>query len=130
MTEIAAPFGPIYPDLPGVKRFRQMAVAAGSVAEMDQPFRGAYGEAVGKAIRAKQRAELQREVKSHNVKCASGTNHNDGAKISSAVRAQQRANLLACAAAERRARTPEQWREMYAAAMAEKRARRTMARAA
>ena len=51
--------------------------------------------------------------------CASRTALNDGAKIHAAVKAQQRADLLACPG---RKRTAEAWREEYEKAMAEKRA--------
>lgn len=50
--------------------------------------------------------------------CASGTGHNDGEKIHRAIKAQQRANLLAHRAKQR---TPEQWREEYRQAMEGKR---------
>jgi hypothetical protein len=59
---IPEPFGPVYPQLPVVKKFRSMAASAGGVAAMDKALRHAYGEAVEQAIRAKQRSELQREL--------------------------------------------------------------------
>lgn len=123
MTEIEHPFGPIYPDLPSVKKFRKMAASAGSVAAMDKAFRHAYGEAVEAAIKAKQRSELQRELPTHNCHCASGTNHNSGAAIHKAMQRKHRAALVACPGQERRARKPEVWHAMYDEAMAEKRKR-------
>lgn len=116
-------FGPIYPELPAAKKFRAMAASAGAVAAMDRALRQAYGEAVEIAIRAKQRAELQRELPTHNCHCASGTNHNDGRAISAAMRAKHRAALAACPSQVRRARSADEWRKMYAEAMAEKRER-------
>jgi hypothetical protein len=52
--------------------------------------------------------------------CASGTAHNDGAKVHAAMKAQQRANLLSYRA---KRRTASEWQELYAKAMAEKRAK-------
>lgn len=113
--------GPLYPDLgPGVAKYRRMVVSAGGLMAMDKAMRHAYGEAVEKAIRAKQRSELQRELPTHAVRCASGTNHSDGADIHEAIRRRQRAALLACPAQYRRDRPDNVWREMYAEAMAEK----------
>jgi hypothetical protein len=114
--EITEPFGPTYPDLPSVKKYRRM----GPIADMDKATRQAYGAAVETAIRAKQRSELQRELPEHRVNCASGTNHNDGRKISAAMRAKHRAALAACPSQIRRARTPAVWQAMYEEAMAEK----------
>jgi hypothetical protein len=114
-------FGPVYPDLPAVNKHRK--AARDGLALMSRDARQAYGLAVETAIRAKQRAELQRELPSHNVSCASGTNHNDGAAIHKAMQAKQRAALLAAPAQERRARKPAVWQAMYDAAMADKRKR-------
>lgn len=121
MSDICEPFGPSYPDLPAAKKFRR--AARDGLAALSRDERQAYGLAVETAIRAKQRAELQRELPEHRVSCASGTNHNDGEKISAAMRAKHRAALLACPSQERRARSPAVWKAMYAAAMAEKHAR-------
>lgn len=121
MSVICEPFGPVYPDLPAAKKYRRAACDGLSALSTDE--RRAYGLAVETAIRAKQRAELQREMPEHRVSCASGTNHNDGAKISAAMRAKHRAALLACPSQERRARSPKVWQAMYDAAMAEKRSR-------
>jgi hypothetical protein len=55
------------------------------------------------------------------INCASRTAHNDGEKIAAAVRAQQRAELLAHRA---RQRTEAEWQAEYDAAMAETRAAR------
>jgi hypothetical protein len=124
-------FGPVYPDMGAtVAKFRKMAASAGGIAEMLPAFRRAYGEAVEKAILAKQRAELQRELPSHRCHCTSGTNHNDGRKISAAMRAKQHAALLAYPSAERRARPAHVWQSMYEQAMADKRARQQMPLAA
>jgi hypothetical protein len=54
--------------------------------------------------------------------CASRTELNDGAKIHAAMKAQQRADLLAYPGKGRRKRTAREWREEYEKAMAEKRA--------
>jgi hypothetical protein len=51
--------------------------------------------------------------------CASGTTHNDGAKIHAAIKAQQRADLLNHRAKQR---SPKEWWDLYIKAMAEKRA--------
>jgi hypothetical protein len=119
MSEICEPFGPAYPDLASVKKHRPRH----GLASMSVEARQAYGLAVETAIRAKQRAELQRELPEHRCHCASGTNHNDGAAIHKAMQAKQRAALAACPSQERRARSPHVWRQMYEEAMAEKAAR-------
>lgn len=122
--DLLEPFGPMYPDLgSGVAKYRRMAVGTGGLMAMDRQFRQAYGEAVEKAIRAKQRSELQRELPTHAVHCASGTNHSDGADIHEAIRRRQRAALLACPSQYRRDRPDHVWREMFVEAMAEKAAR-------
>jgi hypothetical protein len=54
------------------------------------------------------------------AKSASRTRYNNGDAIERAVRKQQRAELLKC---QGRARTEEQWRAEYAAAMTETKAR-------
>lgn len=126
MFKLEEPFGPLYPDLgSGVAKYRRMAVGAGGLMAMDKAMRNSYGEAVEKAIRAKQRSELQRELPSHPVHCASGTNHSDGGAIHEAIRRRQRAALLACPAQYRRDRPDHVWREMYEEAMAEKAAAAT-----
>jgi hypothetical protein len=86
---------------------------------MDPTIRHAYGEAVERAIKAKQRQEFIRAScePGKRVHCASGTYHNDGRKISEAVRQQHRAALAAYPSQERRARTPQQWQELYEEAM-------------
>ena len=121
MSDICEPFGPLYPELPAVKKYRRAAKQG--LASLSSAERRAYGEAVEKAILAKQRSELQRELPTRNCHCASGTNHNSGKAIHTAMNAKLRAALLACPSQERRARPDHVWHQMYAAAMAEKRAR-------
>jgi hypothetical protein len=128
MKEPVKQFGPVYPDLPAVKKHR--ALARDGLSALSHEQRQAYGLAVETAIRAKQRSELQRELPEHRCHCASGTNHNDGAAISAAMRAKHRAALLACPSQERRARTPAMWQAMYAEAMEEKRNREALPLAA
>jgi hypothetical protein len=120
-------FGPVYPDLGAtVIKHRRLAAMCGGVAELDREQRQAYGAAVEAAIKAKQRSELQRVVKSHDCHCVSGTNHNTGEAIDRAMRMKHRAELLAYPSKVRRERTAEQWSEMYKAAMREKRAAATV----
>lgn len=110
---------PLYPDLgQGVARYRRLAIRG--LASMLVTDRRAYGDAVLSAVRSKQRQELQRELPSHPVHCASGTNHNTGDAIIKAMQTKHRAALTAAASQERRARKPEVWKEMYAKAMKEK----------
>lgn len=112
--------GPVYDiDSAALRKCRRKPLKAMSRAERD-----AYASAIETAVLAAQRASLRRAgnpLPSPN--CASGTAHNTGEAIHKAVRAQHRAALLACPSQERRARTPEKWREMYDAAMAEMRGR-------
>jgi hypothetical protein len=121
---IEEPFGPNYPALPSVRKYRA------PLASLTREQRQAYGAAVETAIRAKQRSELQRVMPEHRCHCASGTNHNDGREISKAMRAKHRAALQASVARERRERTPAQWQAMYDAAMADKREREALPLAA
>ena len=122
--------GPLYPDLgAGVAKYRRMA-GKGGVAKMPPAMRYAYGEAVEKAILAKQRSELQRELPTHAPRCPSGCASPDGDVIHRHMQNKQRAALLACPAMERRARTPQQWAEMYEEAMADKRKREADAKLA
>lgn len=108
--------GPIYNiDAAALKKHRRSA--RNGIASMAYELRQAYGLAVEQAIQAKQRSELQRELPTHSVSCASRTNHNCGIKISAAVRAQHRASLLAYPSQVRRARSPAEWQAMYDAAM-------------
>lgn len=69
-------------------------------------------------------SERKRRMLASSAWCASGTGHNDGAKISAAVRAQQRANLLNNPGRGRRRRTPQEQSEEYYKQMAETRAAR------
>lgn len=116
---IEEPFGPAYPDLgAGMTKYRR--AAREGLSALSKAYRQEYGTAVERAILAKQRSELQRELPTHRCHCASGTNHNTGAAIHAAMKAKQRAALLAAPAAIRRAREPHVWQEMYLEAMAEK----------
>ena len=108
-----------------VAKFRRMANAAGGLKGVLYAERRAYGEAVEKAIRAKQSAELRREFSTPRCNCASGTNYTTGAEIHAAVQQQQRNMVLGWAAAIRKARTDAEWAQMYDAAMREKRARQS-----
>ena len=129
IAEVSAPPKPLkddntppYPDLgPTVAKFRRLA--SKGLANMLVTDRRAYADAIETAIRAKQRQELQRELPSRRSNSASGTYHNNGAKIHAAIRQQQRAELLAYPDKVRRERKPEKWKEMYEEAMKEKRER-------
>jgi hypothetical protein len=114
--------GPDYPDLgPTVIKHRRKAKAG--LGKLSADDRRAYGEAVEQAIRAKQRHEFIRAScePDKRATCASGTWHNDGNKIDAAIKQQQRAALAAYPSQERRARTPEKWKELYEEAMEAKR---------
>ena len=120
--------GPTYNiDSAALTKCRRQARQAGGVAKMLPATRRAYGEAVERAVRAKQRAFLNQGGESMpRINCASGTPHNDGA----AIRQQQRSALMAYASQVRRARKPEVWRAMYEAAMRDKRAAQDQRKAA
>jgi hypothetical protein len=116
--EIEEQFGPFYPDLgAGVAKFRR--IPRNKITKVQ---RLAYGEAVHRAILAKQRSELQRELPSFKPRCASGTWHADGDKIHAAIQQQQAARLQAAVAQDRK-RTPAQWKTAYDAAMQDQRRR-------
>jgi hypothetical protein len=111
MANLKEDGNPPYPTLgEGVAKYRRRGVICRE-----------YGEAVLAAFRSMQRAGLRREATSLSANCASGTFHHDGEDILKAVASKHRAALAACPGVERRARKPEKWREMYEAAMAEKR---------
>jgi hypothetical protein len=82
------------------------------------------------AILSKQRSALSRVTSDPRPNCASGTLHTEGRKIAEAIRRQHVGALRSYVAKVRRCRTPQQWREMYREAMAEKREASTMALAA
>ncbi len=109
--------GPDYPELgSAVAKWRRIA----RVRELTFLEREEYGAAICAAIRAKQKAELQRELPTIKPSCASGTAHTRGADILRAVAAQHRSALIASAARERKARPAHVWREMYEQATTEK----------
>lgn len=117
-------WGPFYDlDSATLKKYRRK-VNGGGVMDLPVEERRAYGEAVERAVLAQQRTLLLRDLPPANpkVNCASGTSYGDGERIHEAVRRQQASALLNCPGQIRRARTPEQWAEMYAEAMKEKRA--------
>ncbi|MBO0716107.1 MAG: hypothetical protein J2P55_02070 [Rhizobiales bacterium] len=123
MRQIEEPFGPAYNvDSAALRKFRAKA-------RRGAPYDPAYAEAVERAVLARQRIEAGIGLPAVNPKChcASGTAHNDGREIHKAVQRQQAAALEAYPAQIRRARTPQQWRTMYAEAMADKAKRRAAA---
>ena len=128
--ELFEKYGPEYPDLgASVAKFRPAAAKQGVMA-MQREQRLAYADAIERAIRSKQRASLRSEKPGRAIRCASGTAHNTGEEISRAIRAQHRAALAACPSQIRRAREPEEWVELYDAAMVETKKARAAARLA
>jgi hypothetical protein len=113
--------GPEYDiDSATLKKFRHRAHKG--LSKLSRDDRRQYAAAIEAAVLAAQRAALRRAgVPEKRPNCASGTWHSTGDAIHKAVRQQHRAALLACPSQERRARSPEKWREMYDAAMVEKR---------
>jgi hypothetical protein len=91
----------------------------------DRDQRQLYGAAVEEAVLSALQAQCNRHGEvMPRPHCASGTWHTTGEEIEAAIRTRQNNALLACPGQERRARTPEKWLEMYAAAMEQKRARK------
>jgi len=123
--------GPDYPSL-GAAVAKWRARARGGLTALSHHERRAYGEAVERAILALQRSEANRALPpvTPKVRCASGTPHNSGEAIHNAVREQQARALAAYPSYVRRHRTDVEWRQMYQAAMAEKRRAAAMAAAA
>jgi hypothetical protein len=105
-----------------VQRLRAKAQHGGGLSALTRDERQRYGEAVGKAILAKQRAEAHQGLPPVNPKphCASGTWHTTGEAIHEAIKAQHRRALLAYPAKVRHARTPAMWNVLYRIAMEEK----------
>jgi hypothetical protein len=124
---MSSSWGPDYPVNLGstVARLRAKANAGGGLSALTRDERQRYGEAVGKAIIAKQRAEGHQGLPPVNPKprCASGTWHTTGEAIHEAIKAQHHRALLAYPAKVRRNRTNAEWEVLYRLAMLEKRNR-------
>jgi hypothetical protein len=100
------PPNPPYPDLgEGVAKYRRKA--NGSIYSLSRAERVAWADAIERAIRAKQRAALQREAAPARTFYPVGE----------ALRRAHRARLLACPAQIRREREPEEWIKLYKNAM-------------
>lgn len=118
---------PLYPVLSGLAKYRK--AARKGLAAMTREERHAYGDAVSAAILELQHRELYRihargaRLSDAAAHCASGTSHNDPEKIEAAIRSRHLAELHACPSRERRSRSAQRWKSMYAEAMAEHRAR-------
>lgn len=111
-SQAEAVIGPAYPEMGGtVAKFRRVAAAAGSIAAMSKAERWAYGEAVEKAIKSKQRAALLGAQVVLEGPCR---------EIGAKIRAEQKAALSSWPAKVRAARSARVWESMYEAAMAEK----------
>lgn len=118
--EIMEPFGPVYPALPSVAKFRRMANGRDLTKEEGK----AYGRAVMQGILDLQKRELQREFKSHACPSASGSWATDGKTLIKAVRKQHQDQLEAAVRADRARRTDAEIVSAYHAAMEETRAAR------
>ena len=114
--------GPDYPLL-GASVAKWRARARDGLKALSREERRTYGEAVDRAILALQRSEANRGLSpmKPRVHCASGTLHNTGEAIHNAIREQQARALAAYPSYVRRHRTDVEWRQMYEAAMTEKR---------
>ncbi len=120
--------GPDYPML-GATVAKWRWRARKGLQSLAREERQAYGAAVERAILALQRAEANCGLPpiSPKVHCASGIPHNTGEAIHNAIREQQARALAAYPSYVRRKRTPVEWRDMYKAVMAEKRAAAALA---
>jgi hypothetical protein len=117
-------FGPDYPTLGATvaklrKRAADICIVHRGVARRE------HGNAVLEAIRKLNYRSLQRELPTHNVNCASGTNHNDGAEILKALRLKAWNNCNPDTI--RAARSIEAIASAYEAAMLAKRKRQALA---
>jgi hypothetical protein len=117
---------PLYPVALGAKVAKFRRLARRGLGQLTIEQRRAYGTEVELAIRAKQLGELYAGCTfarplANTAECASGTAFNDGADIHRAIRTQQLTRLHGALAASHRARTPQQWAELYDEAMADKR---------
>ena len=120
--------GPDYPSL-GAAVAKWRTRARDGLKVLSREERRAYGTAVERAILALQRSEANCGLPPLNPKvhCASGTPHNTGETIHNAIREQQARALAAYASYVRRNRTDVEWRQMYEAAMTEKRSAAALA---
>jgi len=121
--ELTAKYGPVYDiDSAALRHYRHLA--RNGLKNLTEAERHAYAEAIESAVKAAQRASLHRGgYRDTPCNCVSGTPYNDGAKIHEALRQRTRREAQAASDKQRRDRTPEQWKEMYEAAMKEKRER-------
>ncbi len=111
-NEAEAVIGPAYPEMGGsVAKFRRVAAKAGSISAMSKAERYAYGEAVEKAIKSKQRSALLGAQVVLEGPCR---------EIGAKIRSEQKAALSSYPAKVRAARSARAWESMYEAAMAEK----------
>lgn len=119
--------GPVYDvDGAGLHKFRR--ASRRGLKHLAPEDRRAYGEAVERAILAKQRSRLRSFTPPDlRPSCASGTWHTTGADIDAAIKAQQGAALLNCPGQIRRSRSPDEWRRLYDEAMHNRAARRSRA---
>jgi hypothetical protein len=107
---------PEYPAIPAAKKFRAIPRA-----DLTTEQSIAYSDALTSTVRRLQDAWWRSERAVMPPTCASGTWHNNAdGSISEAIAARQRAALLACPDKIRAARTDEELRAAYAAAMHEK----------
>lgn len=114
------PFGPTYPALPSVAKWRKLA----DKRELTKEETKAYGRAAIEAFRKMQRDELQRclpQRTASQAMCASGTWLTDGKALIKAVREQHARKLQADANADRARRSDDQIKAAYQAAMDAKR---------
>lgn len=122
MSSRVSDSGPSY-DVTSVALARYRWWAREGLATLTKDERRVYGEAVERAILAKQRSELLASLgKPANPKprCASGTLFPNGADIHEATKQQQRNALRAAPSQIRRKRTDAEWRQLYEQAMAAK----------
>lgn len=118
MTSIGEePFGPNYPPMPGLNKYRTAAAQAGGVAKLDPILRKKYGAAIEKAIRAMQRAAMAKVYVMPAPRCASGSWANTAEGIEKAVRARQASELAAAARRDREGRSDETIQALYDQAM-------------
>jgi hypothetical protein len=123
MTEkkIPEPFGPNYPRELGTKIASFRRLARRGLDKLTPEQRRAYGNAVHAAFLSRTRSIAKHVEPKGSALCASRTYHSDGNKIAAAIRQQHRSAALAWPAQIRRARSDAEWRDMYRAAMKEKR---------
>lgn len=116
-------YGPAYPKMAGLDKFRAVARNAGGVMTLEKFYRNEYGAAVEKAIRSLQKTEARAGLKtlSNGSNSCSGYPYGDAKGVERAIRGKIASENARCVREAREGRTDEQVKALYDEAMKAKR---------